>query len=96
MQFYNYKQLLREISKSKDVVVTLSIWTYRSKRMVFKAYLKNIDPHFDKDMFYNNKHNNFTFKSVNGKMFKAHRSDLKIVKVDCVEFFKPNNEEITK
>ena len=46
-------------------------------------------------MFYNNKHNNFTFKSVNGKKFKAHRSDLKIVKVDCVEFFKPNNEEIT-
>lgn len=42
MKFRNYKQLLTELNKTKQVILTVSLWTHSSKRMVFNVPFEQV------------------------------------------------------
>lgn len=87
MKVKSYKNLLSELNKEKDVILTVSLWTYRSKRMVIRASFDEVKPYFDKDMFHNTFNKKMSFLALNGKRFCADPCTLKIVKIDSVEIY---------
>lgn len=86
MKFRNYKQLLEEMSKSKQVIITISLWTYSSKRMVYKVPFEQLKQYLDSDMIFKYGDFKLSFKTVNDKQISYQMYKLKISKVDYVEF----------
>ncbi|QZA68960.1 hypothetical protein 010DV004_23 [Bacillus phage 010DV004] len=82
----SYRQTLEHLNKinPQPIVVVISLWTYRSKRMTFNIPLSYTYENFDNDMNYTYRGLYFKFKTVSGKEYKFPNSDLKTVKVDCV------------
>ncbi|WZK93496.1 hypothetical protein [Bacillus phage BvP] len=83
--FKNYRDFLEDFKDTHTVNVSISVWTYRSKRMRFTIPLKNLGNNFDNDLNFTYKDKDFTFETIEGKQHKFHYADLKTVKVDCVE-----------
>lgn len=86
MKFKNYKQLLEKINDDKEVILNISLWTHNSKRMFFKIPFNQVKKHFCSDMFFTHSKNQFRFFTVEGKEFKFRPEQLRIVKIDTVEF----------
>jgi hypothetical protein len=85
MKFGGYKYLLEHLNKTKQVVVTVSLWTYSSKRQIFRIPFDEAKKYFDKDMIWSAYSRKFKFTATNGKPFSFGENTLKIVKVDSVD-----------
>lgn len=90
MKFRNYKQLLTELNKTKQVILTISLWTYNSKRMVFKVPFEQIQNCLDGDMIFNHSDKVLKFTALNGQEFKSRLNKLRIAKIDSVEVVERN------
>lgn len=84
MKFRNYKQLLEQISQSKQIFLTISLWTYNSKRMVFKVPFEQIKQYLDQDIIFKYGVHKLKFTS-NGEQFSFLMDKLRIAKVDYIE-----------
>lgn len=91
MKFRNYKDLLEKLNEDNEIIITVSLWTYSSKRQIFKTTFNQIKNHFSPDMFFNHRGGKFHFIDVNGKDFSFRKENLKIVKVDYAELSKDVN-----
>jgi hypothetical protein len=86
MKFRSYKNILEEINKQKQVILTISLWTYSSKRMTFNVPYDSIKYCFDWDMILTgNKNGKVTFTTVAGEQHNYWYDKLRIAKLDCVE-----------
>jgi hypothetical protein len=86
MEFRSYKNVLEELNKRKPVTLTISLWTYSSKRMTFKVPFDSIKKCFDWDMtLTGDRKGKLTFTTVNGKTRSFWYRELKIAKLDSVE-----------
>ena len=85
----SYRDLLEVFKDAYTIHVTISIWTYRSKRKQFIIPLSSTYSHFDNDLNFTYKDKDFIFKTVEGKPHKFHYTDLKTVKVDHIELIPP-------
>lgn len=90
MKFGSFKHMLQEVAKTKEVIVTISVWTHNSKRMTFRVPFRQLERKLDKYMEYNFGYGKgyFQFTDTSGNKHKFHESKLRIVKFDHVEFFK--------
>lgn len=84
-RFISYRNLLEGLKETYTIHVTISIWTYRSKRKKFTIPLSSTYSHFDNDLNFTYKDKDFIFKTVEGKQHKFYYADLKTVKVDHIE-----------
>lgn len=89
MNFRNYKHLLRKLSETHDITVRISVYTYRSGRMKFKAKLNKVERYFDGYMIFNNQ--NLSFVDTKGKRHRINECNLKFVKVDSVDITKKDS-----
>ncbi|MEC2523075.1 hypothetical protein P9X78_12665, partial [Bacillus thuringiensis] len=71
MKFRNYKQLLTELNKTKQVILTVSLWTHSSKRMVFNVPFEQVKNCLDRDMIFECSDKVLKFTSIDGKEFKS-------------------------
>jgi hypothetical protein len=86
MEFRSYKNVLEELNKRNPVTLTISLWTYSSKRMTFKVPFDSIKKCFDWDMILTgNPKGKVTFTESNGKKHSFWYRELKIAKLDSVE-----------
>lgn len=86
MKFRSYKNVLEELNKKNPVTVTISLWTYSSKRMTFDVTFDSIKACFDWDMILvGNKKEKVVFTTVDGKTYSYWYNQLRIAKLDHVE-----------
>ncbi|AYJ75329.1 hypothetical protein BSP36_242 [Bacillus phage BSP36] len=85
----SYRDLLEVFKDAYTIHVTISVWTYRSKRKQFIIPLSSTYSHFDNDLNFTYKDKDFVFETVEGKQHKFHYTDLKTVKVDHIELIPP-------
>lgn len=86
MKFRSYKNVLEELNKKTPVTVTISLWTYSSKRMTFEVPFDSIKACFDWDMILTgNQKEKVAFTTVDGKTYSYWYNKLKIAKLDHVE-----------
>lgn len=85
MKFRNYQHLLEHMSKTQQVIVTISLWGYSTGRMTFQVPFDNIKKFLDGDMIF--KYGDFPlkFKDIKGKPHTFNMYKLKISKVDYIE-----------
>lgn len=84
MKFQNYKSLLQGLSKDNEIIVTISLWAYRGKRMTFKLPFHELTKYVDGDMIIKYGDYKFKFTAINGKKYSFDMRGLKIAKVDSV------------
>lgn len=86
MKLKNYKTLLDKLDAIKPVFVTISMWTYSSKRITMKVAFKQLAPYVDGDMIFNYSDRKMKLTDVvTDKKFAKPLNQLKIAKVDFVE-----------
>jgi hypothetical protein len=86
LEFRSYKDILEEINKRNEVILTVSLWTYSSKRMTFNVPFNSIKHCFDRDMVLTgNKNSKVTFTTVTGEQYNYWYDKLRIAKLDSVE-----------
>lgn len=86
LKYRNYKQVLTEISKQKQVLVTISLWTHNSKRMSYKVPFEQLRGYMDGDMSFKYGNYKLSFKTINDKQVSFQMYKLRIAKVDYIEF----------
>lgn len=85
-RFRSYKNVLEEVNKKNNVVLTVSLWTYSSGKMTFNVPFDSIKQCFDWDMVLTgDKNGKVTFSTVTGEEHSYLSDKLKIAKLDCVE-----------
>lgn len=85
MKVNNYKHLLDEMSKSKKVILTISLMTDRSKRMKYKVPYEQLKHRLDENMGIKNVRSNLKFITTNNKEYKFKIGKLRSAEVDNVE-----------
>lgn len=86
MKFRSYKNILEEINKRSEVILTISLWTYSSKRMTFNVPFNSIKDCFDWDMILiGNKKGKVSFTTATGEKQSYWYDKLRIAKLDSVE-----------
>lgn len=86
MKYRNYKQLLEQISKDKQIIVGISLWTYHSKRLVFRVSFDTIKKYLDGDMLFKHGDHPVNFNTLDNERRRFTMDKLKIAKVDYIEF----------
>lgn len=92
MKFRNYKHMLEELSKYQEVLVTISLWTYSSKRMTYTVPYKAIRNCLNGDMAFKYNKQILKFRHK-GSVIKHQLNTLKIAMVDYVEINDRDNYE---
>lgn len=95
MKFRNYKDLLHNLSKDNQIIVTISLWAYRGKRMTFKLPFHELTKYVDGDMIIKYGDYKLKFIATNGKKYSFDMYSLKIAKVDSVDIIENNKETET-
>lgn len=86
MRFRSYKNILEEINKRNEIILTISLWTYSSKRMTFNVPFHSIKHCLDSDMLIKgNKNGKVTFTTVKSEQHNYWYDKLRIAKLDSVE-----------
>jgi hypothetical protein len=86
MKFRSYKNVLEELNKKTPVSLTISLWTYSSKRMTFEVPFDSIKDCFDWDMILTgNRKEKVVFTTVDGKQHIYWYNKLRIAKLDHVD-----------
>lgn len=85
MKCRNYKQVLEHLNKSKQVVLTISLWTYSSPRMTFRVAFDEIKSHLDGDLCFGWGDFKIKFTPLQGEPRSFWANKLRISKVDYVE-----------
>ena len=94
MRAKNYKHLLHKLSLTNKIIVTISIWTHRSRRMFFKLDFGKNHHIFNRDMDFNYQFDkdvmHLSFETIYGEKLKFDRRKIRIAKVDSIELQNTN------
>ncbi|MED1125262.1 hypothetical protein [Bacillus atrophaeus] len=85
MKFKSYKALIKKMNEKKEVIVTISLWTYSSKRMTYCVPFSEIEKYLDGDMLFKYGDFKVKFTLLNGERRSFEMYKLKIAKVDSVQ-----------
>ena len=92
-RYHSYKDLLTEMEKTQDVILTISIWVYGKPKRTVRAHLRDVRPFLSKELIINPGKRDLQFKTLDVRTVNIPAARIHIAKVDYVTFHEKDSQQ---